>query len=306
MPIPILIDCDPGTDDALALLLAFASPELDVRAVTVAAGNVGLGRTLANARGVVALAGAAVSVFAGADRSLLGRFPYPGHDIHGGDGVGGIVLPEGVPAAPGVAADAIRDVLRTAAEPVTLVGIGPATNLALALLTEPALAARVAGFVLMTGAWGEGNVTPAAEFNAFCDPEALAAVLALGRPITLATLDLTAQALCTQDRLATLRAAGPGRALRIACDIQASVPFSRCLGRTGAPLHDPCAVAWLLRSDLFIARPARVEVDCGGASRGRTNIERGCAPERANATLLETLDAEGFFGLLAERLARLP
>jgi inosine-uridine nucleoside N-ribohydrolase len=303
---PTLIDCDPGTDDALALLLAFASPELEIRAVTVVAGNVGLDRTLANARGVAALASAAVPVFAGADRALLGRIPAPGHAIHGDDGIGGVALPAGAAAAPGVAADAIRDVLRAATEPVTLVGIGPATNLALALLTEPALAARVARFVLMAGAWGEGNTTPAAEFNALCDPEALAALLTFGRPITLAPLDLTAQALCTPDRLMGLRAAGPGRALRAACDIQASVPFSRRLGGTGAPLHDPCAVAWLLRPDLFTARPAHVTVECAGASRGRTNIERNCAPERANATLLERLDVDGFFALLAERLARLP
>ncbi|MBV8615357.1 MAG: nucleoside hydrolase, partial [Acetobacteraceae bacterium] len=269
MPIPVIIDCDPGTDDALALLLAFASPELEVRAVTVVAGNVGLEWTVANARGVVALAGASVPVFAGADRPLLGRFPTAAH-VHGDDGIGGVALPAGAPAAPGIAADAIRDVLRAAAEPVTVVGIGPATNLALALLTERALAAKVARFVLMSGAWGEGNMTPAAEFNALCDPEALAAVLALRRPVVLVTLDLTAQALATRARLDALRAAGTGRALRAACDIQASVPLSRRFV-DGAPLHDPCAVAWLVRPDLFTGRPARVEVECAGASRGRTN-----------------------------------
>ncbi len=304
MPIPVIIDCDPGTDDALALLLAFASPELEVRAVTVAAGNVGLERTLANARGVVALAGASVPVFAGADRPLLGRFPTAAH-VHGDDGIGGVALPVGAPAAPGIAADAIRDMLRAAAEPMTVIGIGPATNLALALLTERALAAKVARFVLMAGAWGEGNMTPAAEFNALCDPEALAAVLALHRPVMLVTLDLTAQALATTARLATLRAAGAGRALCTACDIQASVPPSRRLGGDGAPLHDPCAVAWLIHPDLFTARPAWVEVECAGASRGRTNIDRWCGPEQANATVLETVEAEEFFVLLAERLGRL-
>ena len=303
MPVPVIIDCDPGTDDALALLLAFASPELEVCAVTVVAGNVGLERTVANARGVVALAGASAPVFAGADRPLLGRFPTAAH-VHGDDGIGGVALPAGAPAAPGIAADAIRDVLRAAAEPVTVVGIGPATNLALALLTERALAAKVARFVLMSGAWGEGNMTPAAEFNALCDPEALAAVLALHRPVVMVTLDLTAQALATRARLDALRTAGTGRALCAACDIQASVPVSRRFV-DGAPLHDPCAVAWLVRPDLFTGRPARVEVECAGGSRGRTNIDRWCAPERANATVLETVEAEGFFGLLGERLGRL-
>ncbi len=305
MPTPVIIDCDPGTDDALALLLAFASPELDIRAVTVVAGNAGLERTLANALGVVALAGASVPVFAGADRPLLGRYPSGAH-VHGDDGIGGVALPAGAPASPGIAADAIREILRRATEPITVVGIGPATNLALALLTERALAAKVARFVLMAGAWGEGNMTPAAEFNALCDPEALAAVLALHRPVVLATLDLTAQALALRVRLAALRGAGAGRALRTACDIQASVPPSRRFGGDGAPLHDPCAVAWLLRPDLFTARPARVEVECAGASRGRTNIDRWCVAEQANAMVLETLDSDGFFALMAERLGRLP
>lgn len=300
--IPVIIDCDPGTDDALALLLAFASPELDVRAVTVVAGNVGLDRTVANARAIVGLAGADAPVFAGADRPFLGRYPTAAH-VHGEDGLGGVALPPGPPAAPGIAADAIRRLLGETAEPVTLVGIGPATNLALALHTEPALAPKVVSIALMSGAWGGGNVSPAAEFNAHCDPEALAAVLAFGRPVVLTPLELTAQALLTEPRLAALRAAGTGAALAAACAIQASVPVSARLG--GVALHDPCTVAWLIRPDLFATCPARVGVDLGPASRGRTNITR-CAPAEANATVLEKLDADGFFALLAERLARLP
>ena len=121
-----------------------------------------------------------------------------------------------------VAADAIRTILRTTTQRVTLVGIAPATNIALALMTEPALAERIEQIVLMTGAWGEGNATPAAEFNALNDPEALAVVLACGRPVVLATLELTAQALCTPARLATLRGAGAGRCTHTLCDIQAT------------------------------------------------------------------------------------
>ncbi len=157
MPIPIIIDCDPGTDDALALLLALGSPEFSVLAITVAGGNVGLELTLPNALAVTALAGSKVPVHAGADRPLLGRFANAPR-IHGADGLAGVVLPPGGSAAPGLAADVIRGILRQAVEPVTLVGIGPATNLALALTTEPALAARVGQIVLMSGAWGEGNV----------------------------------------------------------------------------------------------------------------------------------------------------
>lgn len=307
MPIPIVLDCDPGTDDAFALLLALASPEIELLAVTVAGGNVGLERTLPNALALTALAGSNVSVFAGADRPLLGSFVNETR-VHGVDGLGGIALPQGGEPAPGLAADAIRSILRNTTRPVTLVGIAPATNLALALMTEPALTANVERIVLMTGAWGEGNATPAAEFNAFNDPEALAVLLACGRPVVLATLELTAQALCTPAHLAQWRTAGSGRCLAALCDIQATVPLGPRFAGTGAALHDPCAVAWLIRSDLFTTRGCAASVDLGpGPSRGRTIIDRWRrtgAP--ANVTLLETLDTDGFFALLGERFARLP
>jgi inosine-uridine nucleoside N-ribohydrolase len=306
MPIPIILDCDPGTDDALALFLALASPELDVLAVTAAGGNVGLDRTLANTLALTALAASPVPVYSGADRPLLGAFVNEPR-VHGVDGLGGIALPHGGPPAPDVAADAIRRILREATRPVTLVGIAPVTNLALALMTEPALASQVEQIVLMSGAWGEGNATPAAEFNALNDPEALAVLLACGRPVIFATLELTAQALVTPERIATLRTFGEGRCLRAACDIQASVPHSTRLAGAGAPLHDPCAIAWLLRPDLFTARPCSVRMDLGpGPSRGRTVIDRWNrtgAPH--NATVLETLDADGLFALLGERIAKL-
>ena len=140
---------------------------------------------------------------------------------------------------------------------MTLVGIAPATNLALALMTEPALAAKVERIVLMTGAWGEGNATPAAEFNALNDPEALAVLLACGRPVVLATLELTAQALCTPAHLATLRAAGQGAAWR-AVRHPGDGAAGSTLRRHGAALHDPCAIAWLIRPDLFTARDCAV------------------------------------------------
>ena len=222
MPIPVILDCDPGTDDAVAILLALASPELSVLAITVAGGNVGLEHTLPNALALTALAGSAVPVHAGADRPLLGAFTSEIR-VHGEDGLGGVVLPRGGSPAPGLAADVIRRILRDASEPVTLIGIGPATNLALALMTEPALTGRVAQIVLMSGAWGEGNVTPAAEFNAWSDPEALAVLLACGRPVVFATLDLTAQALTTPARIAAWRGLGQGRSLQAACEIQATV-----------------------------------------------------------------------------------
>ena len=306
MPIPVILDCDPGTDDAFALFLALAAPELDLRAVTVAGGNVGLDRTLANTLSLMALAGATVPVHPGADRALLGGFVSE-ERVHGADGLGGVALPPGVPAQPELAVDAIRRILRDSAEPVVLVGIGPATNLAMAIAADPSLLPKVARIVLMTGAWSEGNITPAAEFNAWNDPEALAILLGCGRPVELVTLELTAQALATPARLKTLRAAGTGRCLTTLCDIQDAVPLSRRFDHKGAALHDPCAIAWLIRPDLFTARACAVEMDLGpGPGRGRTVIDRwGRLGRPHNATLLETLDVDGFFALLAERLSRL-
>ena len=301
-PLPVIIDCDPGTDDAIALLLALASPEIALQAVTVVGGNVGLARTLANALALVGLAGALVPVHAGAGRPLRGEFTSAPR-AHGENGLAGITLPPGGAPAPGEAAEIIRAHLRAAPAPLTLVGIGPATNLALALMAEPGLAVNIGQIVLMSGARAGGNVTAAAEFNAWSDPEALAALLAAGCPLTLAPLDLTHQALVTPSRLARLRAAGSGRALSAACAILAAQPPHPTL--PGRPLHDPCALAWLLRPDFFTARPAFVGVSRAPATRGQTEIKP--APEEAaNALVLETLDADGFFALLAERLARLP
>jgi purine nucleosidase len=303
-----VIDCDPGTDDAIALWLALASPELDVRLVTVAGGNVGLASTTANARAIVGLSGRDIPVVAGAERSLMAPFRFE-TAVHGQDGLGGVTLPEGPPLAPGIAADAIRDLLRGAGPAsVTVIGLGPVTNLALAFATEPALVDRVVEIVLMSGAWSEGNITPAAEFNAWNDPEALAILLGLGCPLTMATLDLTAQAFVTPEVVTALEARPGGACWRAATAILRALPPSRRMGFRGFPLHDPCAVAWLLAPDLFGAREAQAEVDCGtGPGRGRTVIDRWQRLGRApNLRLLETLDPPGFFELLAERIATLP
>jgi purine nucleosidase len=303
-----IIDCDPGTDDAIALWLALASPELDVRLVTVAGGNVGLAHTAANARAIVGLTGRAIPVAAGAERSLLADFRAE-TGIHGNDGLGGVHLPEGPPLAPGIAADAIRGTLRAAPPAsVTVIGLGPVTNLALAFATEPALVDRVAEIVLMSGAWSEGNITPAAEFNAWNDPEALSVLLHLGAPLAMATLDLTAQALVTPDLLARLASQPGGACWQAALGILRALPSSRRFGHRGFPLHDPCAVAWAVAPALFGAKPAFAEMDLApGPSRGRTVIDRWERLGRpANLTLLEALDSDAFFTLLAARIRTLP
>lgn len=303
MPRRLLIDCDPGTDDALALLLAVAAPELDLEAVTVVAGNVGLDRTVANAAALIGLAGRNVPVHAGADRPLTGRFVTAAH-IHGDNGLGGIDLPPGPAPDPTPAIDAIRAAIRTPGGDLTLVGIGPATNLAVALAAERAAIGNVAEIVLMTGAVTAGNITPQAEFNAWNDPEALAVVLAAGAPVTLVTLDLTRQARVTPARLAGLRAAPGGICLRTACDILAAT-----VQPGGAPLHDPCTIAWLLAPRLFTHRAATAHVALDpGPARGRTLIDPDGQGAHAASPirLLETVDADMLFVLLADRLARLP
>jgi len=166
----------------------------------------------------------------------------------------------------------------------------------------------VAEIVLMTGAWAEGNITPSAEFNAFCDPEALQILFDCGRPVTLATLELTAQALCTPAHVATLRATPGGASLRTAAEILGRMKPSRRLGGRGAPQHDSCAVAWVVAPHLFTSRPAHAVVNLGeGPDRGRTVIDRwgrnGLPP---NVSLLDTLNADGFFALLTARLPNLP
>ena len=306
-PRPTIIDCDPGTDDAIALWLALSSPELDVRLVTVAGGNVGLASTTANARAVVGLTGRAVPVVAGAERSLLADFRAE-HAVHGQDGLGGVKLPDGPPLAPGIAADAIREELRKAAPAsVTVIGLGPVTNLALAFATEPALADRVAEIVLMSGAWGEGNITPAAEFNAWNDPEALVMLLNLGRPLALAGLDLTAQAFVTPDLVAGFAKREGGTCWQAALSVLRVLPPSKRFGHRGYPLHDPCAIAWAIDRRLFGAKPAHCEVDLTpGPSRGRTVIDRwGRLGREPNLTLMETLDGAAFFELLAARITTL-
>lgn len=303
----VIIDCDPGTDDAVALLLAMGAPELDVRLITAVGGNVGLARTLANARALASLGGTSAPVVGGAERALMRPFEEAAY-VHGENGLGGVILPEGKPAAPGLAVDAIRDVLRAApVASVTLVGIGPATNLGLVLAAEPALADRIEEIVLMTGAWGEGNVTPVAEFNAWNDPEALQILLSAGRPVTLATLELTAQAFCTKARIAAIRALGGGAALRAACDIMETVKPSKRLAGDGHPEHDACAVMWLVAPELFTSREVFAEVDCGaGPGRGQTLIDRwNRLGRQANVRLLETLRPDAFFARLGGALARL-
>ena len=299
----LILDCDPGQDDALAILLALASPEIEVMAITAVAGNVGLEKTARNARAVVELAGAATPVFAGCPRPLVRAAVHAGH-IHGESGIAGASLPPPArPLAGGHAVDFIRESVRAAPEgEITLVAIGPLTNLACALVQEPDLARRVREIVLMGGAIGLGNTTPAAEFNIYADPHAAAVVFGSGARIVMTPVELTHQVLATPARIATIRALGTEPA-RQAAGILDAYPKTTHFGSTGGPMHDPCAVAYLLWPELMDGKDCRVDIETEGThALGRTVIEWRRQKQPANARVLDTVDAETLFARFTERL----
>ena len=308
----IIIDTDPGQDDAVAILLALASPEIEVLGITTVAGNVPLALTTRNALAVLEVAGRPeIPVPAGCDAPLRRPLVTAEH-VHGRTGLDGVELPEpGVAPAPGHAADFIVETLRR--EPpgtVTLCPLGPLTNVAEAFARAPEIVERVGEIVLMGGAYFEvGNITPAAEFNVYVDPEAAAAVFASGRPITVLPLDATHKVLTTPERLDRLRGLGNRAGEVVASWCGFFERFDReKYGALGAPLHDPCVIARLLRPEIFAGRHVNVEVETvSELTRGMTVADWWGVTDRApNATFLGSADAEGFWELLLERLARLP
>lgn len=307
---PIIIDCDPGQDDAVALLLAFASPaELDVLGVTVVAGNVPLARTHDNARRVCELAGRRdIGVHAGCDRPLL-RAPLTAEDVHGQSGLDGAELPAPtLPLSSRHAVDFIIETLLAAADAqVTLAPTGPLTNIALALLREPRITPKIREIVLMGGAMGLGNRTPSAEFNILADPHAAAIVFGCGRPIVMHGLDVTLKVITTDERRARIQALGGPVAEAVAGWLGAYAHFHRQrYGRAGGPLHDPCVIAYLLRPGLFAGRTVNVAIETASdLTLGRTVVDWHSVTGRpANATVIDDVDANGFYDLLVERLGR--
>ena len=312
MPRKIIIDTDPGQDDAVAILLALASPEeIELLGITCVAGNVPLPLTAKNARIVCELAGRhEVKVFAGCDRPMQRKLVTAEH-VHGKTGLDGIDLPDPVmPLQDGHAVDFIIDTLRREPEgSVTLVPIGPLTNIATAFERAPDIIARVAEIVLMGGAYFEvGNITPAAEFNIYVDPEAAAIVFGAGVKLTVMPLDVTHKALTTRARVEAFRAL-PGK---VGPAVASWTDFferfdKEKYGSEGAPLHDPCTIAWLLKPELFSGRFINVEIETGSElTLGMTVADWWRVTERpANATFIGDIDADGFFTLLTERLARL-
>jgi purine nucleosidase len=312
MPRPIIIDTDPSPDDAVAFLTAIASPdELEVLAITTVAGNVPVHLTSKNARKALELARRTdVPVYAGAAAPLL-RPLVTAEIVHGKTGFDGYDLPDpATPLAAGFAPDAIVDlVMRRPRGEVTLCCLAPLTNIALAMAKEPRLAAHLREIVMMGGAFSEGgNITPAAEFNIYVDPEAAARVLACGAPITMIPLDCTHQALTTAPRLEKLRAVGTPVAEAFYHLLKFNKLFDeKKYGWEGGPLHDATVIAHLLAPEIFSGRKINIQVECSSAlTLGMTIVDWwGVTGKTPNVQFLRDLNADAYFDLVISRLARL-
>jgi inosine-uridine nucleoside N-ribohydrolase len=304
----VILDCDPGHDDAIALLLALASPEIELLGVTTVSGNQTLEKTTANAIRVLDHVGRAdVPVAAGAPRPLI-RERHTAPEVHGESGLDGPALP-----APSRAPDSrhaidwIAATLAGTAEPVTLVATGPLTNVALLLARYPDVGPALERVVLMGGAIGEGNVTPAAEFNIWVDPEAAHRVFDSGIDLTMVGLDVTHQALLTPAHTARLRTTGRAGTL-IAELFEFYVEFHRrSYGWDGAPIHDAVAVAHVIDPTLLTTRHCGVRIDTGPElSRGRTNVDlRNHMGWPPNCHAAVAIDADRFLELLIARISNL-
>jgi inosine-uridine nucleoside N-ribohydrolase len=302
---PLIIDCDPGHDDAMALMLAVASPELELTAVTTVAGNQTIEKVTANAIRVLDVAGSGVPVAAGAHRPLV----HPADtaaDVHGESGLDGPDLPP--PSRPPEDIHAVELMARRLRErPHTLAAVGPLTNVALLLALHPELAGRIERLVIMGGAVGNGNVTPAAEFNIWVDPEAAQRVFTADLELTMVGLDVTHRALLSAETADGLRAAG--RSGAVVADLHAFYRrfHEQVYGHDSTPVHDALAVASLIRPELLSTERLPVEVDTGyGPARGRTIVDRLRRTGPGNVHVALDVDADGFIELLTERIARLP
>ena len=304
----IIIDTDPGQDDAVAILLALASPELEVLGITAVAGNVPLDLTQKNARKICELAGRPdIPVYAGSVRPLV-RPLVTAEYVHGKTGLDGPDLPEPtMPLQEVHAVDYLIDTLRR--EEVTLCALGPLTNIAQVLIRAPEVAGNIREIVAMGGGLFEGgNTTPAAEFNIYVDPHAADVVMRSGRPVTLLPLDVTHKCLTTRERVEAFRAIGTpvGTAVAELVDFFERFDIEK-YGSGGGPLHDPNVIAWLLDPELYGSRFINVEIETRSElTMGMTVADWwGVSDRPANCTYVRDIDDAGFYALLTERLARL-
>jgi len=304
----IIIDCDPGQDDAVALFLAFASPELDVLGITTVGGNVPLDLTHRNARMMCDIAETEVPVYAGCDKPM--RQPLRTAEyIHGQTGIDGIDVFE--PQTPLQARHAVEFIIETLLaaddDSITLVPTGPLTNIGTAIDRESAILPKIERIVLMGGAMREGgNRTPSAEFNILVDPDAADVVLCCGRPIVQMGLDVTHQVLSTKDRVDRIAALGNPVAEATAGMISFFERYDMSkYSAPGAPLHDPCTVAWLIKPELFTGKDCNVAIETQSElTLGHTAVDFWHVTDRPkNVHWVYEVDSDGFYDLLTERLA---
>ena len=313
LPNPIIIDTDPGQDDAIAVLFALAAhKQLEVLGITAVAGNVPVNLTSRNARIILDWANRSdVPVFAGCPRPLV-RQLITAEQIHGTEGLGGVQLHEPrTGLARGHAVEFLVKTLSQAPErSITLCCIGPLTNLACALIQSPEIARQIKEVVIMGGAcFNKGNITPVAEFNIYVDPHAASVVFSSGLPLTVLPLDVTHKVLTNSTRIEILRRLG-NRAGRLISDIladQAGSKFDRP-GFQGTPLHDPCTIGYLLEPALFAGRHVNVSIETGSdLTLGETVVDwNGVTARDANAFWITEVDSERFYSLLAQTVAALP
>jgi purine nucleosidase len=313
MPRKIIVTTDPGQDQAVALFVLLALPEdFDILGVVATAGNIGLDNTQRNARQLLELAGRSdVPVYLGSPRPMRRPLVTAEH-VHGPTGLDGVDLPEpSMPLQAQAGVDFIVEtLLREPPGSVTLVCLSPLTNLGLALEKEPPIAARMAGVIMMAGAYFEvGNITPAAEFNVYVDPEAADIVLRSGAPIAMLPLDVTHRMLSTRQRLDRFRALGNRCGLATAGMLTFSETFDlKKYGWEGAPLHGPCVPAYMLKPALFESRLINVTVETESAlTLGMTVADWWRVTDRPrNVTYVRNGDAAGYYSLLFDTIARLP
>lgn len=301
----VILDCDPGVDDALALMLALAAPDkIELLGLTTVAGNVPLEDTTRNARGLLALAGRNdIPVHAGCSRPIMQAVGYRSK-VHGVEGLGGVRLEEaGVPLADRHAVDFIIETVLTHPGEITLCPIGPMTNIALAMIREPRIVGAIREIVFMGGAaFGPGNSTPSAEFNIYVDPHAAHVVVSSGVKLTMFGLDVTRKIVATPERLAALSEIPGHTAQSVLTMLTAYAQGDPCL-------HDPCVIAYLIASDLFSGVEALLEVDCAaGPGYGRTVASvsaRHLGERQTNCRIITDSDIDGVFELVDKRLRAL-
>lgn len=308
MALPVIIDCDPGHDDAIALVLALASPELDVKAVTSSPGNQTPDKTLRNVlRMLTLLKRPDIPVAGGALKPLM-RELIIADNVHGESGLDGPALPEpGFAAQSCTAVELMANILRDSVEPVTIVATGPQTNVALLLNSHPELHAKIERIVIMGGAMVLGNWQPAVEFNIYVDPEAAEIVFQSGLPVVMAGLDVTHKAQIHVEDIERFRRIGNPISTIVAelLDFFLEYHKDEKWGFVGAPLHDPCTIAWLLKPEMFTTVERWVGVETQGKyTQGMTVVDfYNLTGKQPNATVMLDVDRQAFVDLLAERLA---